>query len=111
MTGMNIHTGTATIDLTYPWKIRKIQFRIDALTEKVQRHGHHIHVTAPLAVTKQSPLNPVSTGHQRQFSSRYRRTAVIMGMNADQNSIPRLDVAAEPLDPVSIHIRRRHFHR
>ena len=91
--------------------IGKIELGVNALGIHIHRQGDDINVAGALAIPKQRTLNAISSGHQRQLCRRNAGTAVVMGVNADNQVVAVFDVATEPLDLVGVVVGRGDFYR
>jgi DNA (cytosine-5)-methyltransferase 1 len=79
--------------------------------EHVHGKGDDIDIAGALAIAKQRALDTVSAGEQAKLRGCHRRTPVIMRMQGNNDTVPVLDRAAEPLDLVGVNVGRGHFHR
>ena len=88
----------------------EIKAGVDTLTVEVHGHGHDIHVARPLSIAEQSALYAISTRHHTKLCRRHSASAVIMGVQRNNQCLAPLYLITEPLDLVSINIRRGHLH-
>ena len=66
----------------------QVELGVDALGEKVEREGDHVHVAGALAVAEQGALDPVGAGQLGQFGGRDRGAPVVVGVNAEDDRVP-----------------------
>ena len=60
--------------------VMQIKGRGDALTVKIHRHDHDVHVAGTLTVAEQGSFNPLSTCHHCKLRSSDCRSPVIVGV-------------------------------
>ena len=108
---MDRHIGAAPIDLDDPRHVGEVKLRIHTLRVQVHRHGNDVHVAGALAVAEQCPFDPVRTGHEPELGGRDGAAAIVVRVQAHANVLALCDVAAEVLDLVREHVRRRHLDR
>ncbi len=102
----------AVLDLAHDrGDVGEVEARMDALGIEVHRQGDDVDVAGALTVAEQGALDPVGAGHHRQFSGGHTGTTVIVGVDADDQVIAVLDVAAEPLDLVGVVVGGGALHR
>ena len=89
--------------------VGEIDLGIDALGEHVEAQRHQIDVAGALAVAEQAAFNAVGAGHEAQFGRRDSRSAVVVGMQAEDDRVAVLEVAMAPFDLVGIYVGRGHL--
>jgi hypothetical protein len=65
--------------------VRKINLRINALTEQVQTKSHKIHVSGALTVTEQAAFDAVCPSHVPLLGGRDCSATVIVWVKREQN--------------------------
>ena len=78
---------------------------------KIQRHGDDVQIARALAVAEQSSFDAIRAGEQAEFRRRHAGAAVVVRVQADDERVAVLDVAANPFDLVRINIGHRHLDR
>ncbi len=91
--------------------VGEVDHRVDALDEHVQAQGHQVHVAGPLAVAEQAAFDPVRAGQVAQLGGRDAGAAVVVRVQGQDDALPRVQVAAHPLDGVGVDVGGGHFHR
>ncbi len=82
---------------------------IDAAAEQVQPQRHQAHVAGALTVAEQAALDPIGAGLIPQFRCGDGGSAVVVGVQAQDDGVAAGQVAAHPLDRVGIHVGRGHL--
>ena len=111
MARVNRQLGAMLVGAGHGVDVREVELRIDALGVHVEGKSHEVHVAGALAVAEETALDAVGAGHQAEFGSRHRRTAVVVRMEADEHAVAAGEIAVHPLDLVGVDVRRGHFHR
>ena len=91
--------------------VGKIELRVDALRVEIEREGDKIDVAGAFAVSEETALDALGTGHHRQFGGGDGAAAVVVRMHADDHAVTARDVAVHPLDLVGVNVGRCHLHR
>ena len=92
-------------------KVREVNLRVDSLTEQVDAERDEVDVAGPFTVAKQASLDAVGAGHVPQLGRGDCGSAVIVGVQRDDDVLAVIDVSAHPLDTVRVHVRRCHLDR
>ena len=90
--------------------VGEVDLRVHPAGEQVQAQGHQADVAGALAVAEQAALDPVGTGLETQFGCGDSGSAVVVGVQAQDDRIPSRQVAAHPLDRVGVDVRGGHLH-
>ena len=72
------HAGAALINVNEQIEIREIQFRINAMLVKIQRHGHDVQIARALTVAEERALHAICAGEQAEFCRRHASAAVVV---------------------------------
>ena len=97
--------------LDNPVNVGEIEAGIDTLRVHVERHGHEAAISGPLAVPEEATFHPVGPGHQRQLGGCHAGATIVMGVKADDRTVPIGQVADEIFHLVCVDIRSGRFHR
>ncbi|CAB4920730.1 unannotated protein [freshwater metagenome] len=89
--------------------VAEIDLRIDALAVEVHAEGDEADVAGALAVAEQAALDAIGTGHVAEFGCGNSGSAVVVGMQRDDERIAPGEVAGHPLNGVGVDVRGRHF--
>ena len=89
--------------------IAEIDLRIDALAVEIHAQCDEADVAGALAIAEQAALDAIGAGHVAEFRSSNSSSAVVMGMQGDDERIAPGEVASHPLDGVGVDVRGRHF--
>ena len=108
---MNRHAGNALVGGADGIHVGEIQQGIDSLSIQVQGDGDEVEVAGALTVAEQGAFHAVGPGHQAEFGGRHAGAAVVVRVQADERLVAGLQVAAEPLDLVGVHVWRGDFNR
>ena len=101
------HAGAALIHFADGVEVGEIELRVDAVHVEVQRHGDDVEIAGALAVAEERAFDAVRAGQQAQLRGRHAGAAVVVRVQADDERVAVLDVAADPLDLVGIDVRHR----
>ena len=88
--GDDVDDGLDVAQVERPW--------LDTLAELVQGERDNVDVARPLAITKETPFDPVSTSKQTHLGSSDGAASVIVRVQRDCNLLALGDVVAEVLD-------------
>ena len=83
--------------------------RIDALRVEIHGHRDDVHVARALAVAEQRALDAVGAREQAELAGRDGAAAIVVRVQAHADVLALRDVAAEVLDLIGEHVRRRHL--
>src|SRR5699024_2287170 len=84
---------------------------IHALGHHVQAQGHQVHVSGALTVAKQATFDAVGARHVSQLCCGDTFTAVIVGVQRQDNGITLGKIAVHPLNGIRVHIWGNHLYR
>ena len=105
------HAGAAFIDGDQLAQMGKIQPGINAVHVEIQGHGHEVQVAGAFAVAKERALDAVRPGEQTEFRGGDAGAPVIVGVQADDEGVAVLQVAAHPLDLIGVDVGHGHLDR
>ena len=88
----NRHAGATLINVNDRIEIREIQFRINAVHVKIQRHGDDVQIAGAFAVAEQRAFDAIRAGEQAEFRRRHAGAAVIVRVQADDERVAVFDV-------------------
>ena len=100
-----LHRGANLVD------IGEINLRIHTLRQQIQPQCDQAHVAGAFAIPKQTALDPVRAGHERQLGGRHPGAPIVMRVQRQNNGIPPVQIPVHPLDRIRIHVRGNHLHR
>ena len=89
--------------------VGEVELGVHTLGEHVECEGHHVHVAGPLPVSEQGPLDPLRPGHERELRRRHSGPPIVVRVEAQDDALPVVEVAAEPLDLVRVDVGGRHL--
>ena len=89
--------------------ILQIQLRIDTLGEHVVSHCQNIDISGSLAVAQKGSFHALRACKKGQLCSCHAASSVIVRVNAENNAVSVLEMAAHPLDLVCVDVGRRHL--
>jgi hypothetical protein len=78
-------------------------------TPRIEPQRHQTDVSGAFTVTEQAALDPVGASLITQFGCGDGGSAVVVRMQAQDDRIASLQVAAHPLDGVGVDVRRGHL--
>ena len=91
-------------------QVTKINLGVNPLGEQVQSQRYQVNVSGALTVTKQAPFNAVGTRHIAKLRCRDSGSTVVVGVQAQNDVVPVVQVPRHPLNRVGIQVRGGHFH-
>src|SRR5208283_633959 len=94
------HARASLIDLTDAIEISEVELGVNAMHVEIERDGYDVEVAGAFAVAKEGALDAVRAGEQAQFRRRHSGAAVVVRVQADDERVAVLDVAANPLDMI-----------
>ena len=108
---MHLHSGQALIGLPDLRHIGEVEFGIDAVGEQIHRHRDKVHVAGPLPVSKERALHAVRARPYAKLCIRHTAAAVIVGMKAEHDAVPVLEVFVQVFDLGGKNVRHGRLHR
>jgi hypothetical protein len=91
--------------------VRHVEVGFHALAEQVHRQRDQVDVAGALAVAEQRAFDPFRAGHQGQLGGGDRGAAIVVGVHAQDEAVPLVDVSMAPFDLVRIDVRCAHLDR
>ena len=98
-------------DLDQAAQIAQLQAGVHALRVEVEGDRDDVDVTGALAVAEQGPFDALAAGQQSKLRGRHAGAAVVVGVQAEDDAVPALHAAQEPLDLVGVDVGGRQFDR
>ena len=84
--------------------------KVDApLREEVEAKRHEADVAGALAITEETPLDPLRAGHECEFGRRNATAAVVVRVDRKHDRFASREMARHPFDLVGVDVRRGHF--
>ena len=77
--------------------VGKVELRIDALGVQVHRERHDVDVAGALTVTEQRAFHALGASHHGEFRGRYAGTAIVVRVDADDDTVTARDVACRTI--------------
>ena len=106
-----LHSGQALIGLADLGHIGEVELRIDAIGEQIHRHCDQVHIPGPLSVSKERALHAVRARQYAELCIRHTAAAVIVGMKAEHDAVPVLEVFVQVFDLGGKNVRHGRLHR
>jgi hypothetical protein len=89
--------------------VGEVELGVDALRVEVHGHRDDVHVARALTVAEQRALDAVRAREQAELGGCDGTAPVVVRVQAHANVLALAHVAAEILDLIGEHVRRRHL--
>ena len=105
LTRRHVHSRELFIDLYRFAYIRKVEFRVDALTVHIKRQRDYVHVSRTLAVAEQSALDSVRTGKQCRFRIGDSAASVVVRVRGKHDGVAVRHMFVHIFDLAGVYVR------
>ena len=104
------HAGDLLIELHGAGHIGKVQLGVHAMGVEVHGQGDQVYVAGALAVAEQGAFHPLAAGQHAQFGGGDSGAAVVVGVEAEDDVLPVVQVFAHEFDLLGVHVRHGHLY-
>ena len=110
VSGRNRHSCGCFINPHSLVDLCKVQFGINPLREDIHSYIHDVCIACSFTVAEQCAFYTISPCHQRQFSGGNSSASVIVGVQADMDTVSVFQVFAAVFDLVCVNVGCCHFY-
>ena len=90
-------------------QVTKINLGVNPLGEQVQPQRNQVNVSGALTIPEQAAFNAVSARHVAKLCRSNSGSSVVVGVQAQNDVVPVVQVPRHPLNRVGIQVWGRHF--